>query len=100
MHLQNRYEDATERLLQAQQQFIHVGDKLDVAQQCLQSLGDIMCMQNIYEDATQRLLEAQQQFIQIGNEIGAAQCIAKSGKHHVGMSTITIYIWFTAAIIQ
>jgi hypothetical protein len=79
MHWQYRYEGATNRFkLDAQQQFIQVGDRLGAAQ-CLKSLGNIMHMQNRYEDAAQRLLEAQQQFIQIGNKIGVAQCLQSLG---------------------
>jgi tetratricopeptide (TPR) repeat protein len=72
--MQNQYEDAKEKLEQAQQQFTQIGSKLGAAQ-CLQGLGNILRMQNQYEDAKEKLEQAQQQFTQIGDKLGAAQCL-------------------------
>jgi tetratricopeptide (TPR) repeat protein len=71
---QCKYEEAAEKLNQAWQQFLQIGDALGTAQ-CLQGLGEILQMQAKYEEATEKLGQAQQQFIELGDLIGAAQCL-------------------------
>ena len=75
---QCNYEEAIEKLDQAQQQFIQIGDALGAAQ-CLQGLGEILQMQNKYEDAAEKLNQAQHQFIQMGDAVGLAQCLHRLG---------------------
>jgi tetratricopeptide (TPR) repeat protein len=70
---QSKNVEATNILMEAQRQFIHIGDILGMAQ-CSQRLGNILYMQGKYIEASEILTKAQKQFVDIGNVLGAAQC--------------------------
>jgi WD40 repeat protein len=73
---QGRYEDAMQKLKQAHQNFVQIGDMLG-ADQCLQSLKDIRHSWDGYTDNTETLMEAQPHFMQRGNEANSSQYIQR-----------------------
>ena len=78
LHLQAKNSEASETLIEAQREFLEIGDVFG-ATQCSRSLGNILCLQDKYTEASETLKETQRHFLEIGDVLGAAQCSQSLG---------------------